>query len=247
MVFSFTSGGAAYPLTGASASFIIYEKNGTAALSLSGGSGLTIDEAGGDITLAITNAQIVALATQEYNYEFIVTLSGGVVWPVLDSVFNISENGQASYSGSTITVALDGNSVTMSVAPPASPAYKIGGILLSDPSGNPATTGDGKAFVRISSEINGMRLSSVAACCSTAGSSGATTIQMRRVRSGSPDADMLSTRITIDANETDTLTAATAAVIATANDDVQTGDQIHFDIDTISTGTKGVFVSFTFM
>jgi hypothetical protein len=119
MVFNFTSGGSAYPLTGASAAFVIYEKNGTAALTLSGGSGLTINEAGGSITLGITNAQMVALATQEYNYEFILTLTGGNVWPVLDSVFNVSENGQASYSGDTVTVALDGNSISLTILPAA--------------------------------------------------------------------------------------------------------------------------------
>lgn len=114
--FSFTSGGSAYSLAGASATFVIYEKNGTAALSLSSGSGLTISGAAGTIDLAITNTQIVALSTQEYNYEFILTLSGGTVWPVLDSVFNISENGQASYSGDTVEVALDGGTVTMTIA-----------------------------------------------------------------------------------------------------------------------------------
>lgn len=128
MVFNFTSGGTAYPLTGASAAFVIYEKNGTAALTLSGGSGLTINEAGGSITLGITNTQMVALATQEYNYEFILTLSGGNVWPVLDSVFNVSENGQASYSGDTVTVALDGNSISLTILPAAGDVGSGGGV-----------------------------------------------------------------------------------------------------------------------
>lgn len=132
MVFNFTSGGTAYPLTGASAAFVIYEKNGTAALTLSGGSGLTINEAGGSITLGITNTQMVALATQEYNYEFILTLSGGNVWPVLDSVFNVSENGQASYSGDTVTVALDGNSISLTILPAAGDVGTGGGIADSD-------------------------------------------------------------------------------------------------------------------
>lgn len=117
--FAFTSGGSPYVLTGASASFVIYEKNGTAALTLSGGSGLTINGAAGTIDLAITNAQIVALATQEYNYEFILTLSGGSVWPVLDGTFNVSEDGQASYSGDSVTVALDGNTITLTITPAA--------------------------------------------------------------------------------------------------------------------------------
>lgn len=132
MVFNFTSGGSVYPLTGASAAFVIYEKNGTAALTLSGGSGLTINEAGGSITLGITNTQMVALATQEYNYEFILTLSGGNVWPVLDSVFNVSENGQASYSGDTVTVALDGNSISLTILPAAGDVGTGGGIADGD-------------------------------------------------------------------------------------------------------------------
>jgi hypothetical protein len=117
--FAFTSGGSPYSLVGSTATFVIYEKNGTAALSLSSGSGLTIVGAAGTIDLAITNAQIVALATQEYNYECIITLSGGSVWPVLDSVFNVSEDGQSTYSGDTVTVALDGNAITLSIVPAA--------------------------------------------------------------------------------------------------------------------------------
>ena len=132
MVFSFTSGGAAYSLVGASATFVIYEKNGTAALSLSSGSGLTISGAGGTITLAITNAQMVALSTQEYNYELILTLAGGSVWPVLDSVFNVSEDGQASYSGSAVTVALDGNTISMTILPAAGDVGTGGGIADGD-------------------------------------------------------------------------------------------------------------------
>jgi hypothetical protein len=115
--FAFTSSGSPYTLTGASAAFTIYEKNGTSALALSSGSGLTINGAAGTIDLAITNAQIVALATQEYYYELIITLSGGSVWPVLDGAFTVSEDGQYNYSGDTVTVALDGNTVTLSIVP----------------------------------------------------------------------------------------------------------------------------------
>lgn len=117
--FAFTSGGSPYTLTGAAATFVISEKNGTAALSLSSGSGLTITGAAGTIDLAITNAQIVALATQEYNYEMIVTLSGGSVWPVVDGAFIVSESGQSDYSGDTVTVALDGNTITLTIVPAA--------------------------------------------------------------------------------------------------------------------------------
>lgn len=112
LLFTFTSGGSPYVLTGASATFTIYEKNGTSALALSSGSGLTISGAAGTIALAITNAQIVALNSQEYNYELIVTLSGGTVWPVLDGVFTVSEYGSADQD-TTATATSKGVTITI--------------------------------------------------------------------------------------------------------------------------------------
>lgn len=122
---------------------------------------------------------------------------------------------------------------------------RLGGVLLSTPGGSSPTTGDGKALIRIPEEMNGLRLTAVGASCSTAGSAGTTSVQLRRVRAG-VGVDMLSTPVTIDANETDSSTAATAAVIDAANDDVQTGDQIFFDLDSVSAGARGLYISFTF-
>lgn len=122
---------------------------------------------------------------------------------------------------------------------------KTVGLLVSDPLGDALTTGDGKAYIRIHPAVNGMNLTAVGASVSTVSSSGTVTVQLRRVRSGSP-ADMLSTKLTIDVSETDSATAAAAAVIDTANDDVATGDQIFVDIDVAGTGAKGLFVSLTF-
>lgn len=116
---------------------------------------------------------------------------------------------------------------------------------VTDPNGSAITTGDGKAYFRVPSTLNGMDLVAVAASVSTVSSSGTPTIQLRRKRSGS-DVDMLSTRITIDANEVDSATAAAAAVINTSNDDVATGDQIYFDVDVAGTGTKGLVVEMQF-
>jgi len=122
---------------------------------------------------------------------------------------------------------------------------RIAGVLLSHPNGASPVTGDGKAYIRIPEDMNGLVLSAVGASCSTAGTSGATSVQIRRVRAG-VSADMLTTNITIDQDETDSSTAATPAVIDTGNDDVQTGDQIFFDIDSVSSGTRGLYISFTF-
>lgn len=118
-------------------------------------------------------------------------------------------------------------------------------ILVTDPAGSAITTGDGKAYLRINDYVTGMNLIAVGASVSTVSSSGIPTVQLRRVRAGSP-ADMLSTKLTIDASETDSSTAATPAVIDAANDDVLTGDQIHIDIDVAGTGAKGLCITLVF-
>jgi hypothetical protein len=105
-------------------------------------------------------------------------------------------------------------------------------------------TGNGKAFYRIPAELNGMNLTGVAACVYTAGTTGTTDIQ---IRNHTDTADMLSTLITIDSGETDTSTAAAAAVIDTDHDDVATGDVIAIDVDAVSTtAAQGLYVEMRF-
>lgn len=117
------------------------------------------------------------------------------------------------------------------------------GIQVVNATDNTAT-GDAKAFFRIPEEYNGMNLIAVAATVYTAGTTNTTDIQ---IRNKTQTADMLSTKITIDSTETDSSTAATAAVIDTANDDVATGDVIAIDVDAISTTpAQGLFVQLRF-
>ena len=118
------------------------------------------------------------------------------------------------------------------------------GILVTDPDGDVLFTGDNKAYFRVPAQMNGYLLSAVAASVSTVSSSGAVDVQVRNVTAA---ADMLTTSLTIDASETDSSTAATPAVIDTANDDVSTGDQIAIDIDGAGTGSKGLYISLTFI
>ena len=148
---------------------------------------------------------------------------------------------------SDITVSIYTPNITVEIPVGAQGpvAGRTGGVLISPTSGSPVSVGNSKAFFRVTSEMTGLTLQEVAAACSTAGTSGTTSIQIRRVRGG-VSADMLSTPLTIDANETDSSTAATAAVIDAANDDILTGDQIHFDLDAISDGSLGIYVAFTF-
>jgi hypothetical protein len=57
---------------------------------------------------------------------------------------------------------------------------------------------------------------------------------------------MLTTKITIDANEKHSKDAATPAVIDTANDDVAYGDEIRVDCDVAGTGTLGLEIELVF-
>lgn len=105
------------------------------------------------------------------------------------------------------------------------------------------TTGDGKTKVTIPVEFNGMDLVSVGAHVYTASTAGTPTIQ---IYNATQAADMLSTRVTIDANEKDSSSAATPAVIDAANDDVATGDELRIDVDVAGTNTTGLEVRMGF-
>ena len=111
-------------------------------------------------------------------------------------------------------------------------------------SGTDTETGDAKRFFRIPGELDGMNLVGIAGAVYTAGTTGTTDIQ---IRNKTQTADMLTTKLTIDSGETDSSTAATAAVIDTANDDVAEADIIAIDIDAVSTtAAQGLVVSLTF-
>lgn len=116
-------------------------------------------------------------------------------------------------------------------------------IGVTDPNGSAITTGDGAAYFRVPSTINGKTLTAVAASVITVSSSGAVSVQIHNV---TDSVDMLSTALTIDASETDSATAATPAVIDAANDDVATGDILRNDIDGAGTGAKGLIVELQF-
>ena len=107
-------------------------------------------------------------------------------------------------------------------------------------------TGDhaGSITFRVPSILNGFNLVGVAAANNTAGTTGTMDIQVHNI---TQTADMLTTKITIDSGETDSSTAATAAVIDAANDDVATGDQIRVDVDAVqTTPATGLMVELQF-
>jgi hypothetical protein len=117
-----------------------------------------------------------------------------------------------------------------------------------------ASTGDGKYYFTVPAELNGMNLVGVTAHVITVGTTNTINVDLARcatVATGSTGsgtvADMLSTNLTIDSNESKSATAATAAVIDTANDDVATDQVIRVDIDAVhTTPSKGLVVVLTF-
>lgn len=105
-------------------------------------------------------------------------------------------------------------------------------------------TGDGILGFHIPPSMNGMDLIYVHAEVTTAGTTGTCDIQ---VRNATQAADMLSTKLTVDSAETGSDTAATPAVIDTANDDVTTNDFIKIDIDAVhTTAAKGLNITSAF-
>ena len=144
-------------------------------------------------------------------------------------------------TGTTISVAEFGAKVVANIQALASPTATI---EVFGPTTNTAT-GDGKKYIPIQNpNLAGMVLKAVHAYVITAGVTGTTDIQIHNVTDA---VDMLSTKLTIDSGETGSETAATAAVINTATDDVAVNDVLRIDIDDISdTAAKGLYVTLRF-
>lgn len=120
---------------------------------------------------------------------------------------------------------------------------RVVGVMVVQPGVN-VSIGDGKAFFRIPSAMNGWNLVAVAMSCYTAGTTNTMDVQ---IRNKTDAVDMLSTKLTIDGTETDSSTATTPAVIDTTKDDVATGDIIAIDVDAVhGTPAQGLYVELIF-
>jgi len=102
--------------------------------------------------------------------------------------------------------------------------------------GSALGTGDGKYFIVIPEEYNGWELINAHAMVSTVSSSGLPTYQLYNV---TDSVDIMTTKISIDANENTSYTAATPPVINSTNAVMATGDIIRIDKDVAGTGEKG--------
>lgn len=117
-------------------------------------------------------------------------------------------------------------------------------ILLLDAKANLAVEdGIGSVYFVVPSWMDGWELTGVQAHVFTVSSSGTPTFQIHNVTDA---VDLLSTRITIDANEKDSKDATAAAVINSSYKVMAAGDELRFDCDVAGTGTKGLVIMLTF-
>lgn len=142
-----------------------------------------------------------------------------------------------------------GSDATRAVTPDALAGSSIFGVktVVVQLNGTTALTTSEKAYFRIPAALNGMNLIAVGAACGTgaagASSSGTPTFTVKNVTDNN---QMLSTSLTIDANEYTSATAATAAVIDTTKDDVVTDDLIEVACTTAGTGVTYATVTLSF-
>lgn len=102
------------------------------------------------------------------------------------------------------------------------------------------------AYLHMPSGYVGTNLISVHAWTPNPGTTGVSTIQIIRTRSGTP-VNMLSTALTIDSTENGSDTAATAAVIDTGNDDIALHDILSISITgTSTTAPTGLVLTLEF-
>lgn len=104
---------------------------------------------------------------------------------------------------------------------------------------------EGIYYFRVPSKLNGRKLVGVAACCITAGTTGTMTIQIANINT---EHNLLSTVLSIDSAEKDSLTAATQPVINTSYNTVSTGNQLRIDVLAVhSTPAKGLILDLSFL
>ena len=118
-------------------------------------------------------------------------------------------------------------------------------IIKALPDADDTYVGDGITAVTIPATFDGLDLYSIGGHVYTAGTGATTDVQLYNLTTA---VDVLSTKLTIDAGELDSSTAATPAVINTSVNSVSTATVLRVDVDQIASGTaaKGLEIRMEF-
>jgi len=105
------------------------------------------------------------------------------------------------------------------------------------------STGNGITHVTIPSTMNTKKLQNANIHVYTVGTSGSdTTVQIHNLTTGN---DLLSTPITVDLNENDSVTASSQHVVG-PNNTVSTDDVLRIDVDNVAVATEGLELRMVF-
>jgi len=202
------------------------------------------------LSLTVKDAAASTIGTVAHG-ENKIFVSNGSVWKQITSsgtVASASDTVAGIVELATAAETTTGTDATRAVTPDGLAGSNFGKrvitvMLLDNDTALAVKDGVSSVYIPIPTELNGMNLVGAHAVVTTVSSSGTPTFQIHNV---TDNTDMLSTSITIDANETTSYTAATAPVIDTTKDDVATGDLLRIDCDAAGTGTKGLTVILSF-
>lgn len=120
-------------------------------------------------------------------------------------------------------------------------------IKLSQDGASAATpaVGDGLFIDYITEDMDLLLLYRVELWCTTVASAGIATVQLRNI-TATPDADMLTTKVTIDVGDKNSKDAAVSYVIDWDKAQVHWGDEIAIDYDVAGTGLKGLGIQLSY-
>jgi hypothetical protein len=202
-----------------------------------------------------TIRQLTNQASLASTDAFEIETSGNVSRYVLKSDMAGSETTPGFLELATAAETTTGTDATRAISPDGLAGSDYGkrciGMYVVD-AATSLTVADGVGyFPPMPAALNGYNLVGARITVITTSSSGTPTVQIARGRQASATAahtfaDMLSTRLTIDANEYCSADAAAAAVIDTTKDDIATNDIIRVDVDVTGTGTKGLLITLDF-
>ena len=185
----------------------------------------------------LKNCQISGYTQKKQDTGKLYAISGGFTWRTTDAITQITlapESGTNFKAGSSVLLlGLKSGSTG------GSEKKRTLSVLVNDSTA--LASGDGKAyFPRIPSWMNGWEIIDVAA--NVVAGTGLVTLMIHNLTQA---ADILTTALTIDANEKDSKDAATPAVIDSGEKIVSTGDRLRVDVDGQGTGTTWCEVQVT--